>query len=697
MKQFILRFSLLILAITVSYSSVSAVGKIDTSYGTNGVLRVSINQSYTVMSDMISQPEGNKIYVAGRYGGANHRAFVQRYWDDGSLDTNWGGSGTVSLPNDVHFDIRAIALQPDGKVVVVGTIYAGPVTDFFVVRLTKTGALDTSFGNGGRVIINQDREDYFTNVAVQPNGKIVATGTTTDETQPGRWVSVTVRLNSNGTFDSGFASGGILYHRMPGYLAPYEYELPSDLEILNDGRIITGGGYKWNRPDNDEHGYYIQMIRADGTLDTSFAPQGVKHFGILRSLIWEHISDGFSAEVLPDGKVAITSARGVEVTDFAGSLKKFAQPGARVATLAGGRFVVSEGMDGTQSTGLTSRVRTYSKDSLIGVAWSLPYGAHLVGQPDGKVLIGNFNESLGYSTITRATVIGSQGTRDAKFIKGDRTNFAVYRPSDKKIYSYVHSLERPTLTRQTRGEFTKLFPEFVEFNLPDSRVWREATVGWNNGLVGNNGRGFFSFERNEGETTSFYSHWGLNGDVPYGGDFNGDGLLDVGVFRNGIWWGLNDSGFNQGSPSLQWGMAGDKPVPADYDGDGITDFAIYRPSNGTWWILRSSDGQFSVGNFGLANDIPLTGDFDGDGRADLTVYRPSEGAWYQMTSTAGFRYYQFGLSTDIPVPGDYDGDGKTDIGIYRDGVWYTFQSSSGFIFVGWGLPGDVPLTVRYDQ
>lgn len=690
MKNFLIRSSVVITAIIMSFTTVSAVGKIDTSYGTNGTLRVAIGQSVTYMRDFISQPEGNKIYVAGEYGSASHNAFVQRYWDDGSADTNWGGTGTVTLPTDIYRELRAIALQPDGKLVGVGRVAVGTNYDFFIVRFTITGGLDTTFGNGGMVTINQDREDVFTNVAVQPNGKIIATGTTSDEVQPGRWVSITVRMNSNGTLDSGFASGGILYHRMPGYLAPYEYARPNDLEILNDGRILTGGTYRWPRAGEDEVGHYIQMIRANGTLDSDFAPEGVKRFGILDTLDWN--GGGFSAEVLPDGKVAIASLAGTEVTDFAGYRKKFAQPGSHIASLPGGRFVVSEGLEGGGGSPVTTRVRTYSKDSMIGIAWSLPYGDHLVGQPDGKVLIGNFDQEDSFSTITRVVVTGSQGTRTTNFIRDDKTDIAVYRPSDKKIYSWFPPAVGPQFIRQTRGDFTKLFPEFVEFNFTNASIWRDAIVGWNS-------NGYFSFERTANETTAFRSFWGTTGDIAYGGDFNGDGLLDVGVFRpaTGTWWGLNDNSFGQSSPTVQWGQAGDKPVPADYDYDGITDYAVYRPSNGTWWIRKSSDGTFTVMNFGLSTDIPLTGDFDGDGYADLTVYRPSEGAWYQMLTSEGFRYNVFGIATDIPVPGDYDGDGKTDIAVYRSGVWYMLQSTGGLRILSWGGPGDVPITARYDQ
>ena len=53
-----------------------------------------------------------------------------------------------------------------------------------------------------------------------------------------------------------------------------------------------------------------------------------------------------------------------------------------------------------------------------------------------------------------------------------------------------------------------------------------------------------------------------------------------------------------------WGVPGDIPVPADYDGDGSSDVAVFRPSNGTWYIMNSSDFSFYIRNFGESGDIP---------------------------------------------------------------------------------------------
>lgn len=78
------------------------------------------------------------------------------------------------------------------------------------------------------------------------------------------------------------------------------------------------------------------------------------------------------------------------------------------------------------------------------------------------------------------------------------------------------------------------------------------------------------------------------------------------------------------------------------------DVAVFRPSDGTWYITKSSDGGKLYLRFGLSGDIPVPGDYDGDGKADTAVYRG--GTWYINGSTTGFSVQAFGSGIDRPVP-----------------------------------------------
>ena len=113
---------------------------------------------------------------------------------------------------------------------------------------------------------------------------------------------------------------------------------------------------------------------------------------------------------------------------------------------------------------------------------------------------------------------------------------------------------------------------------------------------------------------------------------------------------------------FQWGLAGDLPVSGDFDGDGKLELTVFRPATGEWYIRYSLSGYgaSAVFQWGTAGDVPIGADFDGDGRADLTVFRPSTGEWFIRYSSTGYSIttsarYQWGLAGDLPIAADLTG------------------------------------------
>jgi hypothetical protein len=197
--------------------------------------------------------------------------------------------------------------------------------------------------------------------------------------------------------------------------------------------------------------------------------------------------------------------------------------------------------------------------------------------------------------------------------------------------------------------------------------------------------------------------FGLPGDIPVVGDWNGDGRLKIGVYRSGAWyldWN-GDGNFDWPDPIWNYGVPGDIPVVADWNGDGRQKIGVYR--QGTWYVDYDGDGVLNSGDrvwvFGLAGDVPMVADWNGDGRQKIGVWR--QGAWYiDWNGDGNFDWpdpiWYFGLPGDIPMIGDWNGDGRAKIGVWRLGAWYIDANGNGNF--DWpdpiwyfGLPGDIPV------
>jgi hypothetical protein len=287
----------------------------------------------------------------------------------------------------------------------------------------------------------------------------------------------------------------------------------------------------------------------------------------------------------------------------------------------------------------------------------LDYHAAYDFDGDNKADLATFRGSDGFWNALssnggspRSIFWGNEALGD-KMVPGDydgdgKTDFAVYRSSTGEWY----------VSKNSGGDFVISWGNSTDKPVPadydgdgktDIAVFRPGT-GSEQGLWY-----VLKSSDNYNSASHIRRQWGLSTDIPVPGDFNKDGKADFAVVRSDdpsagqLTWYIGYNGLTT-TAAAQWGLTTDKLVPGDYDGDRATDIAVWRPSDGNWYIVKSSGGSIGP-NWGLAGDIPVPADFDGDGKTDQAVYRPSNNTWYVLGSTAGVSQQVFGSNTEAPV------------------------------------------------
>jgi uncharacterized delta-60 repeat protein len=341
-----------------------------------------------------------KILIGGIFGSYNgvRRDHIARLNADGSLDT------TFNPGTQLNNNIRAIVVQPDGKIMIGGnfTIFNG--TTRYIARLNIDGSLDTSFNSG------VGTNSYVYSLAIQPDGKILMGGEFTTYNNNTR--SFIARLNTEGSIDSIFNP-----------LGTGANSLVSSIALQSDGKILIGGWFtSYNRNTHNR----IVRLNSDGSIDSTFlSGLGVNDYVLSIAIQSDSkilvVGNFTSYNGIACNRIVRLNADGILDTTF--NIGSGANDVIRTIVLQsdgkiliGGSFTKFNGSECKHIARLNldgSIDMTFNSGS--GTSGSSGIISSLALQPDGKILIGGDFTQYNYIQQTRIARLNTNGSLDTTF------------------------------------------------------------------------------------------------------------------------------------------------------------------------------------------------------------------------------------------------------------------------------------------
>jgi uncharacterized delta-60 repeat protein len=300
-------------------------GMLDDGFGSGGwsILDVgafAFNPAYGV-----GLQSTGKVVLAGfplRIGNSYYPAEVARFTAAGILDSGKGAFGqvvqgkaigyslnTFGLDHNAFFDL---AIQPDDKLVAVGSGYTDPTSHRLIVaRYTASGTLDKTFNGKGFVVFVPAgiSEAGASAVALQSNGKIVAAGSCTGN--DGGNDMLVARFNANGTLDTGFGGGSGYVQLDVDGTASVTVESAHAVVIQPDGKIVAAGSVS---ASGGASTILVVRLNANGTPDATFGGSGFKIGAPLPGTGY-HSFEGSGVALQSNGSILVAGSDDCDSTD----------------------------------------------------------------------------------------------------------------------------------------------------------------------------------------------------------------------------------------------------------------------------------------------------------------------------------------------------------------------------------------------
>jgi uncharacterized delta-60 repeat protein len=288
-------------------------GLLDTSFGGTGYVITNLGE-YSTAYSLAVQNDG-KILVVGTVSRDN--AIVLRYNPNGTLDYTFGIGGGTRIDTGSYTVAKSVLVAPDGNIYVGGDMFIGSTTGIFVAKLNANGRFDPYFGLGGYIATAIERYSTVGKIAIQPDGKIVVTGDAFIGSIARMFVA---RYGIFGVLDSTFDGDGIAIYNNA------KLSKGNDIKVQNDGKIVISGNIY------NGIGTYLSVFRynTDGSLDSTFGTGGASSFPI------DKTGNTASLEIQSDGNIVVAGS------DTIATVRDF----LIVRFLANGSLDTSFGIDG---------------------------------------------------------------------------------------------------------------------------------------------------------------------------------------------------------------------------------------------------------------------------------------------------------------------------------------------------------------
>jgi len=309
---------------------------------------------------------------------------TQLFAQPGTLDFTFGNKGIALTPIGTSEQIRAMAIQSDGKIIAAGYSGNGTNYDFAIVRYNADGTLDNTFSSDGKVTTAiGTSDDYIYAVGIQKDGKIVVAGSAKNASID----YAVARFNSDGTLDNTFGSVGFVTTSI-GSSSDVAYSLA----IQVDGKIVVAG---YSRNTTGEYDFSAVRYNSDGSLDNSFSTDGV-----VMTDFSTNRDEGHSVAIQTDGKIVIGGWS--------------ANTGGTLTSMGIVRYNANGTLD-----------NTFSKDGLQTISFLVRSEVKtMLIQADGKILLGGIYYPGTYNDFALAR-LKTNGTLDSSFGSFGKLNHGV--------------------------------------------------------------------------------------------------------------------------------------------------------------------------------------------------------------------------------------------------------------------------------